>query len=273
MYTTEILIKPRSKWQPLQFRELWVNRELLGFLTWRDVKIRYKQTALGGAWAILQPLIGMAIFAVLFTRVAPIQTYGTPYPLFVYAGLVPWTFFANALALSSNSLVASEHLIRKIYFPRVFLPFASMLALVFDMIIGLAFMGILLAYYHRSIGENIVWLPLFLFGCFMVTAGLGLGLSALNVHFRDVKYVVPFFTQMAFFLTPVLYPIRSVPEKFKILLSLNPMVGMVEGVRHAILGGPISWNLVTTSMVGASLLFLAGLYLFNRMERSFADII
>ena len=268
----ELTIKPRPGWQPVDFRELWLYRELLGFLVWRDVKVRYKQTALGGLWAILQPLIGMIVFGAIFTKVAPIHTDG-PYPLFVFAGLVPWTFFANSVALSSNSLVGSEHMIRKTYFPRVFVPFAVIVALGLDMLISFAFMGILLAYYHWQVTATLLWLPFFVFTCVLGCGGLGLILSALNVRYRDVKYVVPFFTQMAFFITPVIYPLQYVPEKYKILLGLNPMTGIVEGFRHALLGSPVSWACVWTSTAASVLLFVAGLFFFRRMERTFADVI
>jgi lipopolysaccharide transport system permease protein len=271
--TAELVIKPRSGWQPIDFRELWEHRELLAFLIWRDVKIRYKQTALGGLWAILQPLIGMLVFATLFTRVAPIHTYGVPYPLFVFAGLVPWTFFANALALSSNSLLASEHLVRKIYLPRVLMPLAAILALIFDMVISLVFMAVLLGCYRWSVTPALTWLPAFVCGGFLATAGLGLTLSALNVRYRDVKYVVPFLTQMAFFVTPVIYPLRSVPSKFRIFVALNPMTGVVEGFRHALLGTPLLWDALWISVLVGAVLFVVGVYLFTRMERTFADVI
>lgn len=271
--TVELIIKPRRGWNAIDFRELWDHRELLAFLIWRDVKIRYKQTAFGGLWAILQPLIGMLVFATLFTRVAHISTYGVPYPLFLYAALVPWTFFANALALSSNSLLASEHLVRKIYLPRVLVPIASILALMLDLAVSLAFMGILLACYRWPVSTALFWLPVFIFGSFLTAAGLGLILSALNVHFRDVKYVVPFFTQMAFFLTPVLYALRSVPQKFRILVALNPMTGMVEGFRHALLGSAFASDAIWISLCMGVALFVLGAYLFTRMERTFADVI
>jgi lipopolysaccharide transport system permease protein len=271
--TVELWIRPRRGWQPIDFRELWNYRELLGFLIWRDVKIRYKQTLLGSVWAVLQPLIAMLVFASLFTRVAPIKTFGVPYPLFVFAGLVPWTFFANALSLSSNSLLASEHLIRKIYLPRIFVPCASILALLLDVVISLAVMAILLLVYRWPITTHVLLLPLFLLGSFLATAGLGLSLSALNVHYRDVKYVVPFFTQMALFITPVIYSLRSVPEKYRVLLAINPMAGMVEGFRHALLGSPTPWSLIGISSAAAVILFAVGVFLFNRMERTFADVI
>lgn len=271
--TIELVIKPRPGWQPIDLSELWHYRELLWFLVWRDIKVRYKQTVLGGLWAILQPLIGTLVFGLLFTAVAPIKSDGSPYPLFIYAGLVPWTFFANALALASNSLIGSEQMIRKTYLPRVLLPMGAILALGLDMVIGFALMAVLLVYYHWPVTASLLWLPLFMAGSFFVSTGMGLILSSLNVRYRDVKYIVPFFTQMAFFLTPVLYPLTRVPLRFRMLLGLNPMAGMIEGFRHALLGSPIAWPLVWMSGAVSLLLLVAGLFVFRRMERTFADLI
>lgn len=270
--TYELTIKPRKGWQPIDLQELWTFRELLGFLVWRDIKVRYKQTILGGLWAILQPLIGTIIFGVMFSKVAPIKT-DAPYILFVYAGLVPWTFFANSLSMSSNSLVGSEQMIRKTYLPRVFLPLGAILALVLDMLIGFTLMSVLLVYYHYPVTAALLWLPALMLGCFFVAAGMGLTLSALNVRYRDIKYVVPFFTQMVFFLTPVIYPLSSAPPKLKMFLALNPMAGMIEGFRHVILGSAVSADLMWSSAASAMLLFIAGLFMFHRMERTFADVI
>jgi lipopolysaccharide transport system permease protein len=272
-YTAELLIKPRRGWQPIDFKELWDFRELLGFLIWRDIKVRYKQTILGGLWAVLQPLIGTLVFGILFTTVARINTGKVPYPLFVYAGLVPWTFFATALSLSSNSLVGSEQMIRKTYLPRIMIPLAAILGLIIDMLIGFALMLPLLLYYRWPLTTSVVWLPLCILGSFLAAAGMGLTLSALNVHYRDVKYVVPFFTQMAFFLTPVIYPLRTVPKSLQFVLGLNPMAGMEEGFRHALLGTAVSFDLIWTSSAVSALVFVAGLYIFRRMERTFADLI
>jgi lipopolysaccharide transport system permease protein len=271
--TIEVLIKPRLGWQPIDLRELWEYRELLGFLMWRDIKVRYKQTVLGGLWAVLQPLIGTLVFGILFTTVAPIRNPGAPYGLFVYAGLLCWTFFANGLALSSNSVIGSEAMIRKTYLPRILLPLGSILALGLDILIGLVLMGILLLCYRYPLTPAVLTLPIFILCSFAAASGMGLILSAWNVRYRDVKYIVPFFTQMAFFLTPVLYPIRSAPHKLGMLLFLNPMAGAVEGFRHALLGTAISWTLVETSAALSFGLLLMGLFVFRRMERTFADTI
>jgi lipopolysaccharide transport system permease protein len=271
--TYELLIEPRKGWQPIDLSELWSYRELLGFFVWRDIKIRYKQTLLGGLWAVLQPLVGMVIFGVVFNRVAGIQSDGPPYPLFVFAGLVPWTFFQNAVGLASNSLIGSEQMIRKIYFPRVLIPLGQILGLGLDMVISLGFTAGLMVYYHQRVTLALAWLPIFVLGASLASAGLGLFLSALNVRYRDVKYIVPFFTQMLFFLTPVLYPASRMSGKLKILLSLNPMAGVVEGFRYTLLGSHVSASSMTLSLTGCAILFLGGLFFFRRVERTFADVI
>lgn len=257
----------------MDLREIAHYRELLGFLIWRDIKIRYKQTALGGIWAILQPLIGMLIFGTLFGRVTGLKGDGSPYPLFVYAGLVPWTFFANAVSLSSNSLVGSEAMIRKTYFPRILVPLAAICALGLDFFVSLGFMGILMLYYHWHVTLALLWIPLLLVLAIMATSGIGLMLAALNVQYRDVKYAVPFVTQMAFFLTPVLYPMSNAPAKFKVLLLINPMSGVVEGFRHALLGSAISSSTLGLSAGICIFIFIMGMFFFRRMERTFADLI
>jgi lipopolysaccharide transport system permease protein len=215
----------------------------------------------------------MLIFGLLFNRVAGIRSGNVPYPLFTFAGLVPWTFFANAISLSSNSLVGSEQMIRKIYFPRVLVPIAMIGALGLDMLMGLLMMGSLLIYYHWHVSPALFWLPVFLFGSSLASSGLGLFLAALNVQYRDIKYAVPFFVQMMFFATPVLYPVSLFPARLQLLLSFNPMAGMVEGFRHALLGSYVSWSLVTAAFAESLLLFIAGLFFFRRLERTFADII
>ena len=269
----ELIIEPRRGWQPIDLREFWLYRELLGFFVWRDIKIRYKQTLLGGLWAVLQPLVAMVIFGVVFGRVVTIPTRGIPYSLFVFAGLVPWTFYQNAVGLASNSLISNEQMIRKIYFPRVLIPLGQIFALGLDMMISLVFSAALMVYYHWQVTARLFWLPVFLLAAFLAAAGSGLGLAALNVHYRDIKYVVPFFTQMMFFLTPVLYPSSYFPAKAHLILSLNPLSGVVEGIRYALLGGPVSMSAVAISSCECLALFLAGLFYFQRMERTFADVI
>jgi homopolymeric O-antigen transport system permease protein len=271
--TTDILIKPRRGWQPIDLAEAIRYRELFFFLAWRDVKIRYRQTFLGGLWALLQPLLGMLIFSFVFNRMVGVRSDGPPYPLFVFAGLAPWTFFSNGVTQSSNSLLASERLVSKIYFPRVFIPIASVGALLPDLLVSLAMVLVLIPYYHWHLTYHFLLLPVFLVGTFLAASGIGLTLSACNVLFRDVKYAVPFFVQMGLFVTPVVYPLRYVPQRFQGLMGLNPMAGMVLGFQHALLGTPVPIKLEIVSFIVSGFLFLSGLLIFRRIERLFADII
>jgi homopolymeric O-antigen transport system permease protein len=271
-----LVLKPRTGWRSVDFREMWEYRELLGFFVWRDVKVRYRQTALGIVWAVLQPLSAMIIFTVLFNRVGGIQSgTGTPYPLFAYSGLVVWTFFATAVTQASNSLVASGFLISKAYFPRAFIPIGAIGALLVDLLLGLTLIIALFAWYRWPVSANIVQLPLFILGAFLAAGGVGLVLSALSARFRDVKYVVPFLVQMWLFVTPVIYP-SSLMQRSPVLsrvLALNPMSGMVSGFRHSLLGDPADWKLIGFSYLLSVVLFVGGLYFFRRLEREFADIL
>lgn len=269
----ELVIKPRRGWQSIDLREIMLYRELLGFLIWRDIKIRYRQTALGALWAILQPLIGMVIFTVVFHRIAGIHSDGPPYPLFAFAGLIPWTFFSNGVSASSNSLISNQQLVSKVYFPRIFIPLGSIAALLLDLILSLAILFLIMVKYRWPVTSEIVWLPLFIVAAFLAASGIGLVLSALNVNFRDVKYAVPFLIQMGIFVTPVIYPIRYIPARWQTLAGLNPMAGIVLGFRAAILGGSAPWPLIDISLATSVFLFIVGLLIFRRMERRFADLI
>lgn len=269
----ELEIKPRRVWRALNLRELWGYHELFALLVWRDITVRYKQTLLGGLWAVLQPLLGMLVFTFVFHRLAGIQSDGAPYSLFVYAGLLPWTFFANAVSLSGNSLVNNQELISKVYFPRMLVPLASIAAFLLDMLIGLILLLGLMVYYHWPLSFHLLWLPLFIVGSLLATCGLGLVVSAMNVYFRDVKYAVPFFIQMGLFVTPVLYPLSYLPEKFRVLMELNPLAGMVEGFRYSLLGSPARWEFTGISFATGVGLFVAGLFIFRTMESRFADVI
>lgn len=269
----ELVIEPRSGWQALDVREVVRFRELLGFLVWRDIKIRYRQTVLGALWAILQPLVGMTIFTVVFNRMAGVHSDGPPYPLFAFAGLVPWTFFANAVSTSSNSLIANQQLVSKIYFPRIFIPLGAIAALLVDLSLSVVILFIMMLKYHWAVTYQIFWLPIFVLAAFLAASGLGLALSAVNVSFRDVKYAVPFLIQMGIFVTPVIYPIRYIPARWQALAGLNPMAGVVLGFRAAVLGSPAPWRVIEISLVVSILLFLAGLMIFRRMESRFADLI
>ncbi len=273
MSSFELVIKPRRGWQPLDLREAYLYHELLAFLVWRDIKIRYRQTLLGGMWAVLQPLIAMLIFTLVFHRYAGVKSDGPPYALFAFAGLTPWTFFANAVSQSSNSLIMNQHLVSKVYFPRIFIPLGAIGGLLLDLAFSLLLLFGLMFYYHWPFTLQVLLLPVFILGTIVAAAGIGFIFSALNVSFRDVKHVVPFLIQMGIFVTPVIYPIRYLPPKLQLLLGLNPMAGMVLGFRHCLLDSPVSWTMVATSFVVALVLFFSGLYLFRRMECRFADLI
>jgi lipopolysaccharide transport system permease protein len=274
MASSELIIRPRKGWQPVDFQEIYRYRDLFAFLVWRDVKVRYRQTLLGGTWAIIQPLVAMLIFTVVFHRLAGVNSDGTPYPLFAFAGLAPWTFFATAVSQSSNSLVGNHQLVSKIYFPRFFVPMAAITALLLDLAFSLALLAVLLVYYKWPVSpSSLLLLPVFIVAAFLSAGGAGLILSALNVSFRDVKYAVPFLVQMGIFVTPVIYPVRYIPPKWQILFGLNPMAGVVLGFRHALLGAPVNWNVMAASLTMSVLIFVVGLICFRRMERRFADII
>jgi lipopolysaccharide transport system permease protein len=267
-------IEPSKGWVPIKLHELWEYRELLYFLTWRDVKVRYKQTALGAVWAILQPVLTMAIFSLFFGRLAKVPSDGLPYPLFSFAALVPWTFFAGALSQSSNSLVMSANLIKKVFFPRLTIPIATVLAGVVDFVLALGVLFVMMAWYGVSLTWHALWLPAFLLLAVVTSLGVGLWLSALNVEFRDVRYVVPFLTQFWMFATPIAYPSSLLAEPWRTVYGLNPMVGVVEGFRWALLGTntPPGPSLVASS-VAALFLLVSGAYYFRRMERTFADVV
>jgi lipopolysaccharide transport system permease protein len=264
----------RSRGRPrLKLHELWAYRELLYFLTWRDVKVRYKQTVLGAAWAILQPLLAMVVFTVFFGHLAKLPSEGLPYALFSFSGLVLWTFFANGLTLSSNSLVASSNLITKIYFPRLVIPLGAVLAGAVDFVLALVVLaGLMIAYDVAPTGA-IIAMPLFLLLAFCTVLAVGLWLSALNVKYRDVRYVVPFLAQLWLFATPIAYPSTLLDQPWRTVYGINPMVGAIDGFRWSLLGtrSP-GWSAVV-SAASAVVLLLAGLYYFRRMEKVFADIV
>jgi len=269
-----VLIKPSKGWVSLNLRALWDYRELLYFLTWRDIKVRYKQTALGAAWAILQPLATMLIFSLFFGRLVKVPSDGIPYPLFAFAALVPWTFFANGLNQSSNSLIASANLLKKVYFPRLAIPVATVLAGVVDFVLSFVVLLMLIAYYRVTPTINIVWTPLLLALAFVTSLGVGLWMSALNVKYRDVRYVVPFMIQIWLFATPVAYPSSLLSQPWRTIYGLNPMVGVVEGFRWALLGSNTAPGLmVAASALAALLILVTGAFYFRYMEKTFADVV
>jgi len=247
--------------------------ELLFFLTLRDVKIRYKQTALGIIWAVLQPLLTMLIFTLLFGRVAKMPSDGVPYPLFAYAGLLPWTFFANGLTASSNALVNNSNLIGKVYFPRLIMPAAAVLAGLVDLGIAFVLLSGFFAYYHVALSWSLLALPPLVLLVTLLTLGLGLFLSALNVKYRDIRHALPFFIQLGLFGTPIIYPLSVIPDRWRWLVSLNPMAALVEGFRASLLNGRFDYLALLEASGAILLILLAGALYFRSMEKSFADVI
>jgi len=269
-----VIIKPSRGWLTLRLNDLWQYRELLYFLTWRDIKVRYKQTVLGAAWAIIQPFFTMVVFTLFFGKLAKIPSEGVPYPIFSYAGLLPWTFFSQAMNQSSDSLVGNANLITKVYFPRLVIPLSSAVTPLVDFCIAFIVLIGMMFYYQIFPTSTLIWLPVFLLLAFATSLGVGLWLSALNVQYRDVRYTIPFLTQLWLFATPVIYPSGAVHGPWRIILGLNPMTGVVEGFRWALLGiGAAPGAMIFTSMGIALLLVLTGLIYFSRMEKTFADIV
>ena len=267
------IIKPTAGWAKLRLGELWEFRELVFFFIWRDVKVRYKQTVLGAGWAIIQPLFTMVIFSIFFGRLAGIPSDGLPYPLFALAGLVPWLFFMNGLTHGANSLVENEKLIKKVFFPRMIVPVSSVLAGLVDFAIAAGLLVVAMAYYQIAPPTELIFLPLFVLLAVIAALGVALWLSALNVQFRDVRYVVPFLGQVWMFATPIAYPSSLLNESWQLVYAINPMVGVVEGFRWALLGaGEAAWGVVSISATVAVLWFVTGAFFFRRVERSFADI-
>jgi lipopolysaccharide transport system permease protein len=267
------VVEARRSGVHFSLKEWWVYRELLYFLIWRDVKIRYKQTLLGGAWAIIQPLLTMLIFTLIFSKVAKIDSNGIPYPAFAYAALLPWTFFANAITSSGNSIVGSAHLITKVYFPRMIIPVASVCAGLVDLAVAFPMLVALMFYYHTGVTLNILLLPLLVLLTTVLAIAVGTWLSAINVKYRDVKFAIPFIVQIWMYLSPVAYPSSVVPAKWRVIYSLNPLVGIIDGYRSALFGRAFDWKSLGIS-VAVTLAFLVySLSQFRKMEKSFADIV
>jgi homopolymeric O-antigen transport system permease protein len=269
-----ILIKPSRGWVPLRLKDLWDYRELLYFLVWRDIKIRYKQTVLGVAWAVIQPFFTMVVFSIFFGWLMKVPSDGLPYPIFAYCALLPWQLFASSLGASSNSLVANQNLITKVYFPRLVIPMAATLTGLLDFAIASVMLLGMMAFYHITPTSAVWALPVYVLLVVATALGVGTWLSALSVQYRDVRYTLPFLTQLWLFATPIVYPSSLVPEQWRTLYGLNPMVGVVEGFRWALLGagnGPSPT--LAVSVLAALALLLSGMYYFRRMERTFADTV
>jgi lipopolysaccharide transport system permease protein len=271
---SETVIEPTTGWVSLKLQELWEYRELVYFLIWRDVKVRYKQTVLGAAWAVIQPFFTMVVFSLFFGKLGNIPSDGIPYPIFSYAALVPWQFFANGLGHSSYSLVGSANMIKKVYFPRLAIPLASVLSGTVDFTVAFIVLLGMMLFYGIVPTVNVLWLPVFLLLALVTSLGVSLWLSAMNVQFRDIRYAVPFLTQFWLFATPIAYPSSLLVNPWRTLYGINPMVGVIEGFRWALLGtdtapGPV----IVVSFLTALTLLISGAFYFRRMERTFADIV
>jgi len=257
----------------IDLKSLWAYRELLYFLTWRDVKVRYKQTALGAAWAIIQPLFTMIIFSIFFGKLANMPSDGIPYPLFAYSALMPWTFFSNAVNSSGNSLVGSANLITKVYFPRMIIPGAAVAAGLVDLMVAFGILVILMSYYGVGATWNLLMLPALTLLVTLLAIGVGMWTSALNVKYRDIRYALPFAIQLLMFATPIIYPVSLIPERWRWLLNLNPLTGIIEGYRAAFFGRPFNWPMLAVSAAITLALLVYAAFYFRRMERTFADIV
>lgn len=269
-----VVIRPSQGWVPLRLHELWEFRELLYFFAWRDIKVRYKQTVLGAAWAIIQPFFTMVVFSIFFGKLAKVPSDGLPYPIFAYCGLLPWHFFSYALTNASTSLVVNEKVITKVYFPRVIVPMSVVLAGLLDFVIAFVVLIAMMLFYNIFPSQAILTLPLFLLLAMLTALGFGLWLAALDVQYRDVRYTIAFLTQFWLFITPVAYPSSMVPERWRLIYGLNPMAGVVEGFRWALLGkseapGP----LLIISGIIVIVVLISGLFYFRRMEKTFADVV
>ena len=269
----DLVIEPSRGWVSLRLQEIWEFRELLYFLIWRDIKVRYKQTALGAAWAILQPVFTMVVFSLFFGRLAKIPSDGLPYPIFAYAALVPWNFFANGLVGAAESLVGNANLIKKVYFPRLIVPISAVLSGAVDFLLAFIVLIGMMAYFHVWPTIHLILLPAFFLLAFITSLGVGFWLSAMNVRYRDVRHTVSFLIQAWLFCTPIAYPSSLLPEPWRSLYGLNPMAGVVEGFRWALLGAPAPGAILWVSGLAAVLVFVIGAFYFRRMEKIFADTV
>ncbi len=268
-----VVIEPSKGWIPVDLRDLWHYRDLFYILTMRDIKVRYKQTLLGAAWAIIQPLFTMLIFTLFFGRLAGMPSDGIPYPIFAYAGLLPWTFFSNAVTNSGNSLVGNSNLITKVYFPRLIIPIASVGSGLVDFAIAFGLLIVLMIYFGVGFSATLIMLPVLVILTSLLAIGIGMWMSALNVKYRDIRHALPFLIQLGMFISPIIYPPTIVPEKWRFLLAFNPLTGIIEGYRSAIFGRSFDWfALGISALITFAILFYSA-YMFKRMEKSFADII
>lgn len=268
-----LILQPSSGWTSLGLRDVWAHRELLYFLTWRDVKIRYKQTALGVSWAVIQPMFPMIIFTLFFGKLAGIPSEGVPYAVFAYAGLLPWTYFANAVTSSASSIVGSSSLITKVYFPRMIIPGSAVVAALFDFFIACSLLGVLMLWYRLPMHASILMLLPLIVLVTILALGVGMFFSGLTVKYRDIRYALPFAIQIWMFATPVIFPSSMVPATWRWALALNPLTGVIEGFRSALFGKPFNWGALAISAFVAVALLVYAAYSFRRLERTFADTI
>jgi len=269
-----IVIEPSRGLADFNLKELWDYRDLMFFLAWRDINIRYKQTLLGAAWAVLQPVFTMILFTIFFGRLAEVPSEGAPYPLFVFAALLPWQYFATTLGNAANSLVNNSNLLSKVYFPRLLIPLTSLFPPAVDFLIAFIVLVGLMFYYRWPLTPNVIWLPAFLILAMLATLGVGLWFAAMNVKYRDARHIVGVVVQFGIFVSPVVYPSRIVPMPWLNLYALNPMVGVIEGFRWALLGtGAAPLRLIAISSLAALAMLISGLYYFRYTEKTFADVI
>ena len=268
-----VVIRPSSGWVPINFRDLWAYRELLYFLTWREIKVRYKQTVLGFAWAIIQPFMMMVVFTLFFGNLAKIPSEGIPYPLFNYAALLPWTLFAEGISRSSLSMVQNVNLVQKVYCPRLIIPISGILSPLVDFAIASTILVGMMFYYGYPPTVKVLWLPAFIMLALMTSVGVGLWLSAMNVKYRDVRYVIPFLVQLWLFASPVVYSSSLLPQKYQAIYGLNPMSGVIEGFRWALLGTEPPGSLIAISVIIIIVILISGAFYFRRNEKTFADVI
>lgn len=268
-----IVIKPMSGWAPIDLKELWAYRELLQTFIMRDINVRYKQTALGAAWAVIQPFFMMVVFTLFFGKLAKIPSEGIPYPIFSYAALLPWTLFAEGLSRSTNSVVGNANIMTKVYFPRLLLPISGVVSPLVDFAIAFVILLGMMLYFGFYPTENIIWLPAFILLALASSLGAGLWLSALNVQYRDFQYTVPFLIQIWLFASPVVYPSSLLPEPYRMIYGLNPMAGVIEGFRWTLLGTSPPGSLIVVSVVVILAILVSGAFYFRRMEKTFADVV